>query len=71
MSKRAVRDFEKSAEKYVVEQLAIMEKYGSRPVLSDAEFKALVEEITEVGKKLWLASGGLIGGQEILTGQEE
>jgi hypothetical protein len=49
-------DFKALATKYVDDQLAVMKKYGSEPILSPAEYDGLVEECEQVGRKLWRAS---------------
>jgi hypothetical protein len=48
---RKAVDFEKhlpSAKKYVDLQLAVMEKYGSRPVLTREKYESMIEEIAKI-----------------------
>ena len=52
--------FRTRAINYVDEQIAIMEKYGSAPVLSPEEYYSLVAVAEEVGKKLWRRYGGTV-----------
>lgn len=51
--KRIPPDFKALATKYVDDQLAVMKKYGSEPMLSPAEYHSLIEECEQVGRKLW------------------
>jgi hypothetical protein len=46
-------DFKRIATSYVDSQIQTMEKYGSKPHLSQAEYDALVSEMEEVGKKIY------------------
>lgn len=52
--------FRQQAREYVDAQLATMEKYGSAPILSVAEYYSLVDEMQAIGEKLWTRTGGKI-----------
>ena len=53
MTMQVPPDFKALATKYVDDQLAVMKKYGSEPILSPAEYYSLIEECEQVGRKLW------------------
>jgi hypothetical protein len=57
---RSEHSFRIAAQKYVNDQLGIMKKYGSCRPISLKEYGRLVGEIMEIGKRMWIASGGKI-----------
>jgi hypothetical protein len=50
MSRKAIKlePFRPAAQEYVDRQLAVMEKYGSRPNLSEKQYQELVDRIAAI-----------------------
>ena len=48
---RSPNEFLEAAKTYVDSQMATMEKYGSRPDLSEGEYRGLIMEVAQITAK--------------------